>query len=114
MLEQRIGKRAQVTHAPFHPADVRTNQADVTEQAKFWAGNPREFGRGGHPIADWYMQERIGPARLKHHEKPFPGRGSWGKRHHSQKSCRQFSLSLQVASQVVSAVLGILTANLLG
>ena len=30
MLEERIGKRAQVTFEDFHPADVHTNQADVT------------------------------------------------------------------------------------
>jgi nucleoside-diphosphate-sugar epimerase len=59
MLEQRIGKRAQVTHAPFHPADVRTNQADVTRAAKILGWKPQiNLEEGVTRLVDWYMQER--------------------------------------------------------
>jgi len=59
MLEQRIGKRAQVTHQPFHPADVRTNQADVTRAAKILGWEPQiDLEEGVTRLVDWYMQER--------------------------------------------------------
>ena len=59
MLEKRIGNRAQVTHAPFHPADVRTNQADVTRAGKILGWAPQvDLEEGITQLVDWYMQER--------------------------------------------------------
>mgnify|MGYP001112394987 FL=1 len=59
MLEQRIGKRAQVTYAPFHLADVRTNQADVTRAGKILGWEPQiDLEEGVTRLVDWYMQER--------------------------------------------------------
>jgi len=59
MLEQRIGKHAQVTHAPFHLADVRTNQADVTRAGEILGWAPLvDLEEGVTQLVDWYMQER--------------------------------------------------------
>jgi nucleoside-diphosphate-sugar epimerase len=59
MLEQRIGKRAQVTHHPFHKADVRTNKADTTmaEKVLDWQLQV-DLEEGVTRLVDWYMQER--------------------------------------------------------
>jgi len=59
MLEQRIGQRAQVTYAPFHPADVHTNQANVTRAAKILGWEPQiDLEEGVTRLVNWYMQER--------------------------------------------------------
>jgi len=66
MLENRIGKRAQVTHAPFHPADVHTNQADVTRAAKILGWEPHvDLEEGVTRLVDWYMQERDWASQVK-------------------------------------------------
>jgi len=59
MLEERIGKRAQVTFAPFHPADVHTNQADVTRANQILSWEPQvNLEEGVSRLVDWYMRER--------------------------------------------------------
>ena len=59
MLEQRIGKKAQVTHQPFHKADVRTNKADTTLAKQILGWEPQvELEEGVTRLVDWYMQER--------------------------------------------------------
>ena len=59
MLEERIGKRAQVTHHAFHPADVKTNQADVTRAGEILGWSPQvDLAEGVTRLVDWYMQER--------------------------------------------------------
>ena len=59
MLEERIGKRAQVTHHAFHPADVKTNQADVTRAGEILDWAPQvDLAEGVSRLVDWYMQER--------------------------------------------------------
>jgi nucleoside-diphosphate-sugar epimerase len=59
MLEKRIGKRAQVFYQPVHPADVRTNQADVTRAKEILGWAPQvNLEEGVTQLVDWYMQER--------------------------------------------------------
>ncbi len=59
MLEQRIGKRAQVIHHAFHPADVKTNQADVTRAGEILGWEPEvDLEEGVTRLVDWYMDER--------------------------------------------------------
>ncbi len=59
MLEERLGKRAQVTYQDFHPADVRTNQADVTRAKALLGWQPQvNLDEGVSQLVDWYMQER--------------------------------------------------------
>jgi nucleoside-diphosphate-sugar epimerase len=59
MLEDRIGKQAHITHQEFHPADVHTNQADVTRAGKILGWEPGvNLEEGVTRLVDWYMQER--------------------------------------------------------
>jgi nucleoside-diphosphate-sugar epimerase len=59
MLEKRIGKRAHVFYQPVHPADVRTNQADVTRAKEILGWAPQvNLEEGVTQLVDWYMQER--------------------------------------------------------
>ena len=66
MLEKRIGKEAQVTHHPFHPADVRTNQADVTRAGKLLGWKPQvDLEEGVTRLVDWYLQERAWASQVE-------------------------------------------------
>jgi len=59
MLEERIGKNAKITHQDFHPADVHTNQADVTRAGEILGWEPQvDLEEGVTRLVDWYMQER--------------------------------------------------------
>jgi nucleoside-diphosphate-sugar epimerase len=59
MLEERLGKRAHVTYAPFHPADVHTNQADVTRAHQILGWEPQvNLEEGVNRLVDWYLGER--------------------------------------------------------
>jgi nucleoside-diphosphate-sugar epimerase len=59
MLEERIGKRAMVTHHEFHPADVRSNHADVSRAKEILGWVPQvNLDEGMDRLVDWYMQER--------------------------------------------------------
>jgi UDP-glucuronate 4-epimerase len=59
LLEDRIGNKAKVTHQPFHPADVHTNQADVTLAGKLLDWTPKiDLEEGVTRLVDWYMEER--------------------------------------------------------
>ncbi len=59
MLEARIGKKAHITHHQMHPADVRTNQADVTRAKAILGWEPMvNLEEGVTHLVDWYMQER--------------------------------------------------------
>jgi UDP-glucuronate 4-epimerase len=59
MLESRLGKKANVTHHDFHPADVRTNQADVSRAGQILGWEPQvDLEAGVTRLVDWYLQER--------------------------------------------------------
>jgi len=59
MLEERIGKKARITHQDFHKADVRTNQADVTRAGEILGWEPKvDLEEGVTRLVDWYIQER--------------------------------------------------------
>ena len=59
MLEERIGQKAQIIHQEIHPADVHTNQADVTRAAEILGWKPKvNLEDGVTRLVDWYMQER--------------------------------------------------------
>ncbi|HEY9121840.1 MAG TPA: GDP-mannose 4,6-dehydratase [Brevefilum sp.] len=59
MLEERIGKKARITHQDFHKADVHTNQADVTRAGEILGWEPKvDLDEGITRLVDWYMQER--------------------------------------------------------
>lgn len=59
MLEERIGKKAQIVHEAFHPADVVANSADVSRAKEVLGWSPLvSLDEGMTRLVDWYMQER--------------------------------------------------------
>ncbi|MGI6740056.1 MAG: NAD-dependent epimerase/dehydratase family protein [Brevefilum sp.] len=59
MLEERLGKKANVTYAPFHTADVHTNQADVGKARELLGWQPQvDLAVGVDRLVAWYLQER--------------------------------------------------------
>ena len=66
MLEERIGKRAQVTYEAFHPADVHTNQADVTRAKQLLGWEPQvDLDEGVSHLVNWYMEERAWASQVE-------------------------------------------------
>jgi len=66
MLEERIGKRAQVTYEDFHPADVHTNQADVTRAKQLLGWEPQvDLDEGVSHLVNWYMEERAWASQVE-------------------------------------------------
>ncbi|MFN3307676.1 MAG: NAD-dependent epimerase/dehydratase family protein [Anaerolineales bacterium] len=59
LFEQLIGRRAQVTYAPAHPADMIANWAD-TRKAQARLGWQPKVGlqEGVKALVDWYVKER--------------------------------------------------------
>ena len=59
MMEEMIGKKAQIESYPFHRADMQANLADVSKAQKLLGWIP-EFNlqRGVRNLVDWYLQER--------------------------------------------------------
>jgi len=66
LLEDRLGKKAIISHRPFHPADVHTNQADVTLANKLLDWSPEfDLEEGLTHLVDWYMKERHWVSQIK-------------------------------------------------
>jgi nucleoside-diphosphate-sugar epimerase len=59
MMEEMIGKKAQIEFYPFHRADMQANLADVSKAQKLLGWIP-EFNlqRGVRNLVDWYLHER--------------------------------------------------------
>jgi len=58
-LEDLIGRKADVTHLPLHPADMLTNWADVSKARRLLGWEPQvNLQEGMRSLVDWYMQER--------------------------------------------------------
>ena len=59
MLEERIGKKAQVVYQPFHKADVLTNKADTTRAQSLLGWEPQvSLDEGITQLVNWYLRER--------------------------------------------------------
>lgn len=59
ILEELIGKKAIVEHLPFHPADMRANQANVEKARALLGWEPRVSLREGIAnLVAWYNAER--------------------------------------------------------
>ena len=59
MLEDRLGKKANIRYIPSNPADVQTNVADVTKARQRLAWQPRvSFSQGIDNTVSWYLRER--------------------------------------------------------
>lgn len=66
MLEQRIGKKAQITYHPFHKADVRTNKADTRLAIQILGWEPQvDLEQGVTRLVDWYMRERAWASQIE-------------------------------------------------
>ncbi len=59
MLEQKIGIKAQLDLYPRHPADMMTNQADVSKAKSLLDWDPQvSLDEGIGKLIEWYQQER--------------------------------------------------------
>jgi len=59
ILEEKIGKKAMISHHAFHPADVWSNHADVSRAKEILGWEPQvSLDEGITRLVDWYMQER--------------------------------------------------------
>ncbi|HPH97511.1 MAG TPA: GDP-mannose 4,6-dehydratase [Anaerolineaceae bacterium] len=59
MLETRLGKKAQIEHHPFHPADALGNLADVSKARAGLGWEPRVgLEDGVTNLVNWYLSER--------------------------------------------------------
>ena len=59
ILEDYIGKKANVEYYPWHAADMRANQADVSKARSLLGWEPQvSLKEGMKNLVDWYMQER--------------------------------------------------------
>ncbi len=59
MLEGKIGKKAIIENHPAHPADMRSNQADVSKAKQLLGWEPIvSLQEGTSQLVSWYSQER--------------------------------------------------------
>ncbi|MEL7642933.1 MAG: NAD-dependent epimerase/dehydratase family protein [bacterium] len=59
MLENMLGKKANIIRHPAHPADMMTNWADVSKARQMLGWEPRVgLQEGMQHLVDWYMKER--------------------------------------------------------
>ncbi len=59
MLEQHLGKKAEVRYIPSHPADMLSNQADITKARRELGWEPRvDLEEGVTNLVNWYLQNR--------------------------------------------------------
>ncbi|MCI0519087.1 MAG: NAD-dependent epimerase/dehydratase family protein [Chloroflexi bacterium] len=59
MLEQRIGRQAQIEYLPFPAADMWANQASVEKAGRLLGWEPRVgLAEGVSRLVDWYEAER--------------------------------------------------------
>jgi UDP-glucuronate 4-epimerase len=66
ILEEYAGKKANVVHKPFHPADMLANQANVEKAGQLLGWEPQVGLREGmRRMADWYQQERDWASQIK-------------------------------------------------
>jgi UDP-glucuronate 4-epimerase len=59
ILEELIGRKAQVVNHPFHKADMQANLADVTKARQMLDWQPQvNLRQGMGRLVEWYMNER--------------------------------------------------------
>ena len=59
MLEEKIGRKAQVEHDPFNPADMLANHADVHKAGELLDWKSQfSLQSGVQHLVDWYRSER--------------------------------------------------------
>jgi nucleoside-diphosphate-sugar epimerase len=66
MIERKVGREAMVNHHPFHSADMKTNQADVTKARKLLDWEPKVgLEEGISKSIEWYNHNREWASKLK-------------------------------------------------
>jgi nucleoside-diphosphate-sugar epimerase len=59
LVEELTGRSATVEHGPANPADMRTNQADVSKARALLGWQPEvNLVEGVKRLVDWYLAER--------------------------------------------------------
>ena len=59
LMQEIIGKKANVQYGPANPADMLTNQADVTKAGKMLGWEPRvDMREGVTKLVEWYNENR--------------------------------------------------------
>ncbi len=59
LIEALVGKRAELSHHPFHPADVRATWADIRKAEKLLGWQPQvTFREGIKALVEWYQTNR--------------------------------------------------------
>ncbi|GAB4463093.1 MAG: NAD-dependent epimerase [Anaerolineales bacterium] len=59
LVEEVVGKKAEVVYGPPNPADMRSNWADVTKAGKLLGWEPQYDMRAGvEKLVEWYNAER--------------------------------------------------------
>ena len=66
MIEQYVGKKAQIKHRPFPKADMLVNWADVTRAKEILGWEPQFTLEKGVPeTIDWYLENRDWASQLE-------------------------------------------------
>ena len=59
LIEELVGKKAELSHQPFHPADVRATWADIRKAEKLLGWRPQvTFREGITALVEWYQAHR--------------------------------------------------------
>lgn len=59
LVEDLLGKKAQVKHRPLHPADVKATWADIAKAEGFLGWRPQiRFEEGVETAVKWYLENR--------------------------------------------------------
>ena len=59
LIEELVGKKAELSHQPFHPADVRATWADIRKAEKLLGWRPQvTFREGITALVEWYQANR--------------------------------------------------------
>lgn len=59
LIEELVGKKAELSHQPFHPADVRATWANIQKAEKLLDWRPQvTFKEGITALVEWYQANR--------------------------------------------------------
>ncbi len=59
LIEELVGKKAELSHQPFHPADVRATWANIQKAEKLLDWRPQvTFKEGITTLVEWYQANR--------------------------------------------------------
>ena len=59
LIEELVGKKAELSHQPFHPADVRATWANIQKAEQLLGWQPQvTFREGITALVEWYQEHR--------------------------------------------------------